>query len=108
MRSTVTRKPQVWLDLVTQAEYIARQSRARSDRFLDAVEASFRQLAATPEIGFACDFRAPGAAGLRWWRVRRHRHHLIFYRPTATGIEIIRVLHAARDIENLFEQIADE
>jgi plasmid stabilization system protein ParE len=26
----------------------------------------------------------------------------IFYRPIASGIEVIRVLHAKRDIESLF------
>lgn len=29
--------------------------------------------------------------------------HLIFYRNVAQGIEIIRLVHGASDIENLFE-----
>ena len=28
--------------------------------------------------------------------------HLIFYRPFESGVEIIRVIHAKRDIEGLF------
>jgi plasmid stabilization system protein ParE len=33
-------------------------------------------------------------------------NHLIFYRPTTTdvGIEIVRVLHAARDIPRILEE----
>jgi len=29
--------------------------------------------------------------------------HLIFYRPAVDGIEVIRVLHGARDIPKLFD-----
>ena len=29
--------------------------------------------------------------------------HLIFYRPARNGVEIVRVIHGARDIEGLFE-----
>jgi plasmid stabilization system protein ParE len=28
--------------------------------------------------------------------------YLVFYRPTQSGIEVVRVLHASRDIETLF------
>jgi toxin ParE1/3/4 len=30
--------------------------------------------------------------------------YIIFYRPVANAIEIVRVLHGARDIENIFER----
>ena len=30
--------------------------------------------------------------------------HLIFYRISENEIEVIRVIHGARDIENLFEE----
>jgi toxin ParE1/3/4 len=42
-------------------------------------------------------------AGVRLWRVRGFNSYLIVYRPTDTGIEVIRVLHAARDIEAILE-----
>jgi len=29
-------------------------------------------------------------------------NYVIFYRPTAEGVEIARVLHGARDLETLF------
>jgi len=31
------------------------------------------------------------------------RDFMIFYHPLSNGIEIVRVLHGARDIESLFE-----
>jgi plasmid stabilization system protein ParE len=42
-------------------------------------------------------------AGLRIWRVDGFPDHLIFYRPIEGGIEIIRILPAARDIDAVLE-----
>ncbi len=42
-----------------------------------------------------------GLKGLRMWPVRGFERHLIFYRPIEDGIEVIRVLHASRDLEGL-------
>jgi toxin ParE1/3/4 len=39
------------------------------------------------------------AAGLRSFPMGRY---LVFYRPIEDGIEIVRVLHASRDIDNIF------
>jgi toxin ParE1/3/4 len=38
------------------------------------------------------------------WRVRRFDKHLIFYRPVADGIEVIRVLHASRDLAAVLDE----
>jgi len=40
--------------------------------------------------------------GLRAWPIDGFRNHLVFYRPTDEGVDIVRVLHGARDIEALF------
>ena len=32
--------------------------------------------------------------------------YVVFYAPTADGIDVIRVLHSARDIEGLFDEPA--
>ena len=52
-----------------------------------------------PGIGAAMCFRHPRLAGVRMLPVRGFEHHLIFYRPTGDGIELIRVYHAARDVD---------
>lgn len=46
----------------------------------------------------------PTLAGLRMWPIRRFERYLIFYRQIPEGIEIVRLLHAARDLEILFEK----
>jgi toxin ParE1/3/4 len=38
------------------------------------------------------------------WPVPGFRNHLIFYRVTGDAIEVLRVLHAARDVRKLLEE----
>lgn len=58
-----------------------------------------------PGIGERRESPNPRLAGLRVWRVEGFEKHLIFYRPAGDGIEIVRVLHGARDIDSI---LADE
>jgi toxin ParE1/3/4 len=46
----------------------------------------------------------PRLAGLRVGRVEGFEKHLIFYRPGDDGVEIIRVLHGARDIDSVLDE----
>jgi toxin ParE1/3/4 len=39
---------------------------------------------------------------MRWHSVRGFRKYLVFYIPRSDGIEVVRVLHGARDLEALF------
>ena len=55
---------------------------------------AFRKLAKTPGMGH---FRGDLAAEpLRFWHVR---NHLIIYRGEKRSVEIVRVLHGARDVQ---------
>jgi len=103
-RSLVKKRPQAIRDLSDVAVYLAeeRGSDGLAFRFLDAAEASFEQLAAMPATGVAREYRDPALADVRMWRIAGFENYLIFYRPTEDGIEIIRVLHAKRDIDALF------
>jgi toxin ParE1/3/4 len=91
-------------DLATIAIYLAEESGSDevAFRFLDAAEASFESLAAMSEMGAARKYNDPALVDVRMWRVAGFPNHLIFYRPIESGIEIIRVLHAKRDVESLF------
>jgi toxin ParE1/3/4 len=42
------------------------------------------------------------------WRVRGFAKHLIFYRPIEDGIEVIRILHASRDLAAVLDEDSDE
>jgi toxin ParE1/3/4 len=87
------------------ADYLGHQGgRSLSKRFLNAADATFRQLLTSPELGSLCLFRHSEAQDLRVWRVKGFEKHLIFYRSDASGIEIVRVLHSARDIDRILDQ----
>jgi toxin ParE1/3/4 len=103
-RRIVEKRPQALRDLSDIAVYLAEEN-GNDDvafRFLAAAEASFKHLAVTPEMGVAREYFDPVLAGVRMLRIAGFDNYLIFYRSAETGIEIIRVLHAKRDIDSLF------
>jgi ParE toxin of type II toxin-antitoxin system, parDE len=57
-------------------------------------------------IGSIRSFNNKELAGLRMLRIPKFEKYLIFYRPMPEGTEIIRVLHAARDISSIFGERA--
>jgi len=90
-------------DLDDIADYLARESANLGRRFYTAAQQTFRQLAGMPGMGSPREFDNPLMTGVRSWQVRGFASYLIFYRPTRDGIEVFRVLHAARDIEAILE-----
>ena len=77
--------------------YIAQDDPAAADKFIQAIIGKFPKLAGWPEIGRQ---REELSARLRSLVVGRC---VIFYRPMENGIEVVRVLHGARDLPPLFE-----
>ena len=104
MRRRVIIRPRADRDLDEHAAFIARDNLEAGRRFYDAAAQAFEHLAIMPEMGSLRIFRNPALAGLRLWRILGFERHLIFYRPVQDGIEVIRVLHAARDIDAILEQ----
>jgi toxin ParE1/3/4 len=93
-------------DLDDQAGYLAQEASLETAlRFYDATGATFEKIARMPGIGQQRESANPRLMGLRVWRVEGFENHLIFYRPANDGIEIVRVLHGARDIDSI---LADE
>lgn len=58
-----------------------------------------------PKIGEPWLSRNPRLAGLRVSRIEGFGAHLIFYRPSDAGIEILRVLHASRDLGSILNAV---
>ena len=86
-------------DVIELADYIAHDSLEAAERFIDAAEAAFGFLAAMPDVGSRRELRDPELSGLRMWPIRGFEKHLIFYRQIPDGLEIVRVLHSARNIQ---------
>lgn len=88
-------------DIRIIATYIAIDNPKAARQFGEELWAAFGRIADYPEAGaVATGFSVP----LRFVRVSpRFRRYLIFYRqPDESAIEIVRVLHAARDLARLF------
>ena len=82
-------------DLELRSEYIRQHNPRAALRFLNAAEATIRQLAASPGIGTRYDSDHPALAELRYFPITRFKNDLVFYRLAKGGIEIVRVLHGA-------------
>ena len=97
--SEIIKTPRAKQDLIDLAAYLyfADPASDVSERFLTAAENAFSRLADMPGIGASYSFSG-SQMGLRRWPVPGFRNYLIFYHPIENGVEIIRVLHAARDI----------
>ncbi|MFP5221818.1 MAG: type II toxin-antitoxin system RelE/ParE family toxin [Acidobacteriota bacterium] len=83
-------------DLLDIWAYIAEDNQQVATSALRAINEKCLMLAENSKLGPA---RPDIAADMRYFVVGRH---LILYREIQTGIEVVRVLHAARDIHGIF------
>jgi toxin ParE1/3/4 len=100
LRVVVRRRADIDTDRI--ADYIAIDSIDAGRRFLLAVRDEFKFLAKNPKVGRIRAPARPSLRGLRSWSIRGFENYLIFYIPTRSRVEIVRVLHGARDIRNIF------
>ena len=94
----VVERPRALRDLDEIFDYIAADSEHRAVRFIRTLRERLSLLAENPLAGRARDELAPG---LRSFPIGRY---VVFYRPLGAGdgIEVVRVLHAARQLPDTF------
>ncbi|MDR3622230.1 MAG: type II toxin-antitoxin system RelE/ParE family toxin [Paludisphaera borealis] len=83
--------------------YLSQGSIRTARRFLAQTEATFQRLARMPSIGTLVDPDHPTRPTLRYMPVSRFRKYVVFYLPILGGIDVIRVLHGARDLESILD-----
>jgi toxin ParE1/3/4 len=85
-------------DLIGIAEHIGieKQRPKAARRFLDQIAAKFDLYASQPELGQS---RPELGEGVRTFVFKKK--YVVIYRPLADGIDVLRVLHGARDYPNL-------
>lgn len=83
-------------DLQQIVERIAKQNLTAALRWLDETEALFGLLASQPALGQRVQTQ-------RFGELRCHAagSYVVYYRLTDDGLQILRVLHAARDQDSL-------
>ncbi|MEG4343013.1 type II toxin-antitoxin system RelE/ParE family toxin [Microcoleus sp. A003_D6] len=96
--ATIVKRPRAELDLLDIWDYIADDSIDRADEFLDRVEGKLQTLAGNPGLGRR---REELLTGLQSFPIG---NYVVFYREIENGIDVIRVLHGSRDIEDIFSR----
>ena len=94
--ANILKRPRAKADLVEIWDYIADDSENRADAFIETINQKLAVLAETPNIGRARDELGKN---IRSFPVGRY---VIFYMPIQGGIDVVRVLHGARDLDISF------
>ncbi len=89
--------PEARSDLDSIWDYIADDNIPAADGLLHKVHEKLRLLAEAPGVGRPRDELAPGLRSLPVG------NYLLFYRVIREGIEVVRVLHGARNLPPLFD-----
>ncbi len=97
MRSGWEESEFVYCDLQDAARYLHQYDPVIAKRFLEAAYNSFEFLALNPGVGRLRDDL--GFDHLRSWHVFGFRRFLIFYRELPNRIQIWRVLHGSRNLQ---------
>ena len=88
----VVRSPRAVIDMADIVEYIAVHNVTAARRLLDRFDDLFSQLAQNPEMGQRREELAPSA------RTMSIGNYVVVFRPISDGVEVIRVVHGARDM----------
>ena len=99
--SVIKKTPRAEEDLIEIWVYLAEDNIVAADRVYNAIEETLRILVSSARMGTMYVSENPQLSGIRIFPVNHYQKYLIFYRPIRNGIEVIRVLHSARDIENV-------
>jgi plasmid stabilization system protein ParE len=92
--------PAARADLLDIFDYISQDNPDAARRVLHEIRAAMRKLAEMPEMGH---FRRDLATEpLRFWQAYSY---LIIYRSEAKPLQVVRVLHSARDVRQILEDI---
>jgi len=96
--------PQALDDLDAIWLYIAEDRPDAADRVIAAAYRACGRLAEHPELGPVRRFPGNEPADIRFFPLPGSPNYLVFYRVTPGAVEILRVLHGAQDIDELFGQ----
>jgi len=91
------------VDIAGIVHYIAEDNLKAAKEFLVAIDDLCELLMHTPDIGSMRIFQNPKLRGLRVFPLKKFQKYLVFYRVCETTVEIVRVIHGARDCPSFFE-----
>jgi len=89
-------------DLDSIWDYIAQDDAEAADRVVESAYRACAKLATHPHLGPLRRFPDNSLPEIRFFVLTDFPNYLIFYRIAPEGVEVIRVLHAAQDLDDLF------
>jgi toxin ParE1/3/4 len=91
-------RPRATIDVADIFEHLAVASPGAALRFYDAYSAALLRIRRMPEAGGRLLLSELEEQHFRYVFPKGFRRYLIFYQLTATNVEVVRVLHASRDL----------
>jgi toxin ParE1/3/4 len=101
MTLTAWYAPAVQQDIYECAEYFESRDSSAADRFREAIQKTVAMLCGNPELGER--FRNDLTGTIRRRGILNFTNYLIFYRRKDTNLQVLRIIHGARDIERFFD-----
>jgi toxin ParE1/3/4 len=94
-------RPRARLDVDEHFLRIGANNPEAALRFLDATEQAFIRIQGEPGVGSPRYAKTPSLRGLRMWPIKGFENYLTFYLEHENVVEVIRVLHGARDLKSI-------
>jgi toxin ParE1/3/4 len=105
MIQPVAQRPRARLDLLEQFVHFGEESGVElAERYVAAVNEICAMLVKQPNAGVAYDSGIAGLQGMRRFPIRGFENYQLFYIPRPGGIDVVRILHGARDIDSILSE----
>lgn len=102
-------RPDAERDVDQAADYYAREANVDvALRFVAAVEETYLRLCQHPFSGTPVQTSSPRLADLRLAAVPGFDSYLVFHLASPDCIDVVRVLHAARDLPHILQEALDD
>jgi toxin ParE1/3/4 len=100
--------PKASQDIDEHFTYISQTNLDAALGFFDAVRQTIARLASMPGLGSPYLVNNQSLLGLRKWAVKGFDNYLIFYLHQEEFLEVVRILHATRDLPTILEREGDQ
>lgn len=95
-------RPVAAQDIEEIIDYLVEENTSAAQNFIKDLEDAFELLAANPKVGTKREYRSEALSGMRMFPLKKFSTYLVFYLADKQTIDIVRILHGHRDIEQLF------
>ncbi len=102
MSFEIKKRPQAERDIEECFVFIGEENLDIAVHFLVAVEDSIELICQNPFLGRSREFKDSKIKNIRMMLVKHFHNYQIYYTVKDEIIEIVRVLHGARDVSDIF------